>query len=139
MPLHSSTLSCYGWAETALGRRIERVATFHNHEGAFDEQILEPRPTLREFFVLILSKGTDLLSCLIYSGHGKKLVVELFQQFFLEGDRSRSVGIQPLHSSIMKRERKKFEVDSFLKKILKFGGGTNVFEFLHMGIWVFMI
>jgi hypothetical protein len=32
-PLHSSTLSCYGWAETTLGRRIARVAIFHNHEG----------------------------------------------------------------------------------------------------------
>ena len=107
--------------------------------GAFDEQILEPRPTLREFFVLVLSKGTNLLSCLIYFGHGKKLAVELFQQFFPEGDRSRSVGIQPLHSSIMKREWKKSEVDSFLRKILKFDGGTDVFEFLYMGIWVFMI
>jgi hypothetical protein len=39
----------------------------------------------------------------------------------------------------MKREQKKSEVDSLLRKILKFGGGTDVFEFLHMGIWVFMI
>ena len=107
--------------------------------GAFNEEILEPRPTLKEFFVLVLSKGTDLFSCLIYSRHGNKLVVELFQQFFPGGDRSMSVGIQPLHSSIMKKERKKSDVDSFLKKILKFGDGTNVFEFLHMGIWVFMI
>ena len=107
--------------------------------GAFDEQILEPRLALREFFVLVLSKGTDLLSCLIYSGHGKKLVVELFQQFFPGGDRSRSVGIQPLHSSIMKKERKNSQVDNFLRKILKFGVGIDVFEFLHMGIWVFMI
>jgi hypothetical protein len=107
--------------------------------GAFDEQILEPRPTLREFFVLILSKGTDLLSCLIYFGHWEKFVLELLQQFFPRCNRSRSVGIQPLHGSIMKRERKKSKVDSLLRKILKFGGGTDVFEFLHMGIWVFMI
>jgi hypothetical protein len=138
MPLHSSTLSYYGWAETALGRRIAQVTIFHNHEGAFDEQILEPRPTLKEFFVHVLNKGTDLLSCLIYSGHWEKFVVELLQQFFPGCNRSRSIGIQLLHGSIMKRERKKSEVDS-LRKILKFGGGTNVFEFLHTGIRVFMI
>jgi hypothetical protein len=39
----------------------------------------------------------------------------------------------------MKRERKKSEVDSLLIKILEFSGGKDVFEFLHMGIWVFMI
>ena len=122
-----------------LVEELNESPLFITMRGAFDEQILEPRPTLREFFVLVLSKGTDFFSCLIYSGHGKKLVVELFQQFFPVGDRSRSVGIQPLHNSIMKRERKKFEVDNFHRKILKFGGGTDVFEFLHMGIWVFMI
>jgi hypothetical protein len=106
-------------------------------KGAFDEQILEPCPTLREVFVLVLSKGTDLLSCLIYSGHWEKLVVELLQQFFPGCNRSKSVGIQPLYSSIMKREWKKSEVDSFLRKILKFGGGTDVFEFLHMGEYGF--
>jgi hypothetical protein len=99
--------------------------------GAFDEQILEPHPTLREFFVIVLSKGIDLLSCLIYFGHWEKFVVELLQQFFLGRNRSRSVGIQLHHGSIMKRERKKSEVGSFLRKILKFGGGTDVFEFLH--------
>jgi hypothetical protein len=104
-----------------------------------NEQFLEPHPTLKEFLVLILSKGTNLLSCLIYFGHWEKLVVELLQQLFLGCNRPKSVGIQPLHGSIMKGERKKFEVDSFLRKILKFGGGTDVFEFLHMKIWIFMI
>jgi hypothetical protein len=96
-------------------------------------------PTLKEFFILVLSKGTDLLPCFIYFGHWEKLVVDLLQQFFLGCNRSKSIGIQPLHGSIMKREKKKSEVDRFLRKILKFGGGTDVFEFLHMGIWVFMI
>jgi hypothetical protein len=90
-----------------------------------NEQILDPHPTLKEFLVLILSKGTNLLSCLIYFGHWEKLVVELLQQLFLGCNRPRSVGIQPLHVSIMKGERKKSEVDSFLRKILKFGGGTD--------------
>ena len=107
--------------------------------GASDEQILETPLTLREFFVLILSKGTDLLSCLIYSGYGEKLVVELFQQFFPRCNRPMCVGIQLLHGSIMKGERKKSKVDNFLRKILEFGGGTDIFEFLHIGIWVFMI
>jgi hypothetical protein len=31
------------------------------------------------------------------------------------------------------------EVDRFLRKILKFGGSTDIFEFLHIRIWVFMI
>jgi hypothetical protein len=106
---------------------------------AFNEQILESRPTLREFLVLILSKGTNLLSNLIYSGHWEKFVVELLQQFFPGRNRPRSIGIQPLHGSIMKRERKKSEVDSFLKEILEFGGSTNVFEFLDMGIRLLMI
>jgi hypothetical protein len=104
-----------------------------------DEQILEMPPTFQEFLVLNTSKGTDLLSCLIYSGHWEKLVVELFQQVFLGCNRPRSVGIQPLHGSIMKRERKKSKMDSFLRKFLEFGGGTDVFEFLHMVIRVFMI
>jgi hypothetical protein len=39
----------------------------------------------------------------------------------------------------MKREWKKSKVDSFLREILEFGGGTNIFEFLDMGIRVFMI
>jgi hypothetical protein len=106
---------------------------------AFDEQILESPPTLRELLVLVLSKGTDLLSCLICSGHWEKLIVELLQQFFPGYNRPRSVGIQPLHSSIMKRERKKSKVDSFLREILEFGGGTDIFEFLGMGIWVVMV
>jgi hypothetical protein len=38
----------------------------------------------------------------------------------------------------MKGEQKKSKVDGFLRKILKFGGGTDVFEFLNMGIWVSM-
>jgi hypothetical protein len=101
---------------------------------AFDQQILELPPTLREYLVLVLSKGTNLLSCLIYSGHWEKLVVELLQQFFLRCNRPMSVGIQPLHSSIMKREQKKSKVDSFLKEILEFGGGIAIFEFLDMGI-----
>jgi hypothetical protein len=105
---------------------------------AFDEQILESPPTLREFLILVQSKGTDLLSCLIYSGHWEKLV-ELLQQFSPRCNRPRSVGIQPLHSSIMKREWKKSKVDSFLREILEFGGGTNIFEFLDNKIWVFMI
>jgi hypothetical protein len=108
-------------------------------KGAFDEQILEPRPTLREFLVLILSKGTHLLSCLIYSRHWEKFVLELLQQFFPGCNRSRSVGIQPLHSSIMKREWKKSKVDSFLGEILEFGGSTDIFEFLDMGIRIFVI
>jgi hypothetical protein len=116
MPLHSSTLSCYGWAEIALGRRIARVAIFRNHKGASNQQIIEMPPTLRQFLVLTLSKGTDLLSCLIFSRHWEKLVVELFQQVFLGCNRPRSVGIQPLHGSIMKRERKKSKVNSFLRK-----------------------
>jgi hypothetical protein len=120
-----------------LVEELHELPFFITMRGAFDEQILEPRPTLREFFVLVLSKRTDLLS--FYSGHWEKLVVELLQQFFPGCNRSKSVGIQSLHGSIMKRERKKSEVDSLLRKILKFGGGTDVFEFLHMGIWVFMI
>jgi hypothetical protein len=106
---------------------------------AFDEQILESPPTLKEFLVLVLSKGIDLLSCLIYSRHWEKLVVELLQQFFPGCNRPRSVGIQLLRSSIMKRERKKSKVDSFCREILEFGGGTDIFEFLDIGIWVFMI
>jgi hypothetical protein len=39
----------------------------------------------------------------------------------------------------MKGERKESKVDSFLRKILEFCGGTDIFEFPHMGIWVFMI
>jgi hypothetical protein len=106
---------------------------------ASDEQILETPPTFQEFLVIILIKGTDLLSCLIYSGRWEKLIVELFQQVFPGCNRPRIVGIQPLHGSIMKVERKKSKVDSFFRKILEFGGGTDVFEFLHMGIRVFMI
>jgi hypothetical protein len=107
---------------------------FITMRGASDEQILEPPLTLREFLILILSKGTNLLSCLIYSGHWEKLLVKFLQQIFPGCNRPRSFGIQPLHGSVMKGERKKSKVDRFLKKILKFGGGTDVFEFLHMGI-----
>jgi hypothetical protein len=39
----------------------------------------------------------------------------------------------------MEGERKKSKVDRFLRKILELGGGMDIFEFLHMGIWVFMI
>jgi hypothetical protein len=86
-----------------------------------------------------LSKGTDFLSCLIYFGHWEILVVKLFQQFFPGCDGARCIGVQPLRGSIMKCERKESEVDRFLRKNLKFGGGSDIFEFLHMGIWVFMI
>jgi hypothetical protein len=34
----------------------------------------------------------------------------------------------------MKGERKESEVDRYLRKILKFGGSIDIFEFLHMGI-----
>jgi hypothetical protein len=106
---------------------------------AYDKQIFESPPTIREFLVLVLSKGTDLLSCLIYSGHWEKLVVKLTQQALPRGNRARCVGIQPLCGSIMEGERKKSKVDRFLREILELGGGTDIFEFLHMGIWVFMI
>jgi hypothetical protein len=122
-----------------LVEELHEFPFFITIRGAFDEQILEPRLTLREFFVLVLSKEIDLLSCLIYSGHWENFVVELLQQFFPGCYTSKSIRIQPLHGSIMKREGKKSKVDSLLKKILKFGGGIDVFEFLHMGIWVFMI
>jgi hypothetical protein len=103
---------------------------------ASNEQILEMSPTIREFLVLILSKGTDLRSCLIYSGHWEKLVVELTQQALPRGNRPRCVGIQPLRGSIMKGERKKSKVDRFLGEILKFGCDSYIFEFFlhgHMG------
>jgi hypothetical protein len=116
-----------------LVEELHELPFFITMRGASDEQILEPPPTLREFLVFILSKGTNLLSYLIYSGHWEKLVVKLFQQIFPGCSRPRSVGIQPLHGSIMKGERKKSKVDSFLRKILKFGDGTDVFKFLHMG------
>jgi hypothetical protein len=106
---------------------------------AFDQQILETLPTLKEFLVLILSKGTDLLSCLIYSGHWEKLVVEYTQQALPRGNRPRCVRIQLLCGSIMKGERKKSKVDRFFGEILELGCGTYIFEFLHMCIWVFMI
>jgi hypothetical protein len=106
---------------------------------ASDKQILEPPPTIREFLVLVLSKGPDILSCLIYSGHWEKLVVKFTQQALPRGNRARCVGIQPLYGFIMEGKRKKSKVDRFLKEILELGGGTDIFEFLHMGIWVFMI
>ena len=106
---------------------------------AFDEQILESPLTLREFLILVLSKGTDSLSCLIYSGHWEKLVVDLTQQDLPRGNRPRCVGIQPLCGSIMERERKQSKLDRFFEKILEFSGGVDILEFLHMGIWIFMI
>jgi hypothetical protein len=39
----------------------------------------------------------------------------------------------------MKRKRKKFKVDLFLKEVLKLGCGTYISELLHMGIGVFMM
>jgi hypothetical protein len=108
-------------------------------KGASDQQILETPPTLREFLVLILNKGIDLLSCLIYSRHLEKLVVKFTQQAFPICNRPRCVGIQPLRGSIMKEERKKSKVDRCLGEILELGCGTYIFELLHMGIWVFMI
>jgi hypothetical protein len=39
----------------------------------------------------------------------------------------------------MKGERKEYKADRFLIKILEFCGGTDIFEFSHMGVWVFMI
>jgi hypothetical protein len=92
---------------------------------ASDQQILETPPTLREFLVLVLSKGTDLLSCLIYSGLWEKLVVEFTQQALPRGNRPRCIGIQPLRGSIMKGKRKKSKVDRFLGEILELGCGTN--------------
>ena len=97
---------------------------------ASDKQILEPTPTLIGFLILILSKGTDLLSCLLYFGHWEKLVVELTQQALPRGNRPKCVGIQPLCGSIMERERKWSKLDRFFGKILKFSGGTDIFEFL---------
>jgi hypothetical protein len=104
-----------------------------------DKQILEPPPTIGEFLILVLSKGTDLLSCLIYSGHWEKLGVKLTQQALPRGDRARCVGIQPLSGSIMEGKRKKSKVDRFLREILKLGGGIDIFEFLYIGIGVLMI
>jgi hypothetical protein len=72
----------------------------------FHQQILEPGPTFCEFLILVLSKGTDLLSCLIYSGHWEKSVVKLLQQFFPGRNGARCHGIQPLYSFVMKGERK---------------------------------
>ena len=74
-----------------------------------------------------------------HSGHWEKLVVELIQQDLPRGNRPRYVGIQPLCGSIMERERKQSMLDRFFGKILEFSGGTDIFEFLYMGIWVFMI
>jgi hypothetical protein len=106
---------------------------------ASDKQILESLPTIGEFLVLVLSKGTDLLSCLIYFGHWEKLVVKLTQQALPRGNRARCIGIQPLCGSIMEGKRKKYKVDRFLGEILKLGGGTDIFEFFYMGIRVLMI
>jgi hypothetical protein len=39
----------------------------------------------------------------------------------------------------MEGKRKKSKVDRFLREILELGGGTEIFEFLQMGIWVIMI
>jgi hypothetical protein len=106
---------------------------------ASDKQILELPSTIREFLVLVLSKGTDLLSWLIYSGHWEKIIVKLTKQALLRGNRARCVGIQPLCGSIMEGKRKKSKVDRFLEEILKLGGGTDIFEFFYMGIRVLMI
>jgi hypothetical protein len=122
-----------------LAEELHKSPFFITMRRAFDKQILEPSPTIRKFLILILSKGTDLLSCLIYSGHWEKFVVKLFQLTFPGCSRPKCIGIQPLCGSIMKGERKKSKVDRFLRKILELGGGTYIFEFLHMGIWVFMI
>jgi hypothetical protein len=103
---------------------------------ASDKQILEPPPTIGEFLFVVLSKGTDLLSCLIYFGHWEKLVVKLTQQALPRGNRARCVGIPPLCGSIMEGKRKKSKVDRFLREILKLGGGTDILEFFYMGIWV---
>ena len=77
------------------------------------------RPRLREFLILILSKETDLLSCLIYSGHWEKLVVELTQQDLPRGNRPKCIGIQPLCGFIMERERKQSKLDRIFGKILE--------------------
>jgi hypothetical protein len=60
-----------------LVEELYELPLFITIRRAFDEQILELPPRLKEFLVLVLSKGTDLLSCLIYSGHWEELVVEL--------------------------------------------------------------
>jgi hypothetical protein len=83
---------------------------------ASDKQILEPPLTIGEFLILILSKGTDLLSCLIYSGHWEKLVVKLTQQALPRGNIARCVGIQPLCGSIMEGKRKKLRWTDSSKK-----------------------
>jgi hypothetical protein len=104
----------------------------------FHQQILESCPTFREFLLIILSKGTDFLSCLIYSGHWEKLVVKLLQQFFPGRNRARCHGIQPFSGSVMEGERKKSKIDRFLGEILEFGGGSYTSKLLNMGIRVFM-
>jgi hypothetical protein len=78
--------------------------------------ILETPPTIRAFLVLILIKGIDLFSCLIYYGLWEKLVVEFTQQVFPRCERPRCIGIQPLRGSIMKGERKRSKVDNSLEK-----------------------
>jgi hypothetical protein len=83
---------------------------------ASDKQILELPPTIREFLVLILSKGTDLLSYLIYFGHWEKLVVKLTQQALPRGNRARCVGIQPLYGSIMEEKGKSLRWTDSLEK-----------------------
>jgi hypothetical protein len=106
---------------------------------ASNKQILEPPPTIGEFLILGLSKGIDLLYCLIYSGHWEKLVVKLTQQALPRGNRARCVGIVPLCGSIMEGKMKKSKVDKFLREILKLDGGIDIFEFFYMGIRVLMI
>jgi hypothetical protein len=130
---------------TTIGLRQPLVEELHESpffitmKKASDQQILELPSTFREFLVLILSKGTYLLSCLIYSRHWEKLVVELTQQALPRGNRPRCVGIQPLCGFVMKGERKKSKMDRFLGEILKFGCGIYIFEFFYMAIWVLMI
>jgi hypothetical protein len=104
----------------------------------FHQQILELGPTFCKFLVLVLSKGTDFLSCLIYSGHWEKSVVKLLQQFFPGHNGARCHGIQPLCSFVMKGERKQSKIDRFLGEILEFGGGCDTSKLLDMGIRVFM-
>jgi hypothetical protein len=64
-----------------------------------------------EFLFLLLSKRTDLLPGLIYSGHWVKLVLEVTQQAFPSCDIPRRIGIQPHCGSIVKRKGKKSKVD----------------------------
>jgi hypothetical protein len=90
-----------------------------------------------KFLIFFLSKWAYFLPTLIDLGHGEEFVVELVQQVLPRSDGTRHVWIQPSLGSIMEWERKKPKMHRLFRNFLKFEGGTDVFEFLHMAIRIF--